>query len=74
MPAELNDNNISECVSGIIGLNMTSPTIQNNVLENNKTYGLYLANVEGAGEGIKNNMMTQQRNGTASVLELCAHP
>ena len=66
MPAELNHNNISQCGSGIIGLDMTSPTLQNNVLENNKTYGLYLANVEGAGEGIKNN--TMRNNGTGLLL------
>ena len=66
MPAELNDNTISECVFGIMGLNMTDPTIQNNTLDNNLLKGLYLANVSGAGEGIKNNTMTN--NGTGLYL------
>ncbi len=56
-PAELNNNEISTCVSGIQG-NFTSPTIQNNTLRDNN-YGLYLYNVSGTGNGIQNNTIAE---------------
>ena len=55
-PAELNNNEISSCVYGIQG-GFENPTIQNNTLTDN-SYGLYLYNDEGTGNGIQNNTIT----------------
>ncbi len=69
-PAELNNNEISDCVYGIQG-NMVSPTIQGNTLTDN-LYGLYLYNTE-QGTGIRDNTITD--NATVGLyLSNCSVP
>ena len=74
-PAELNNNEISDCVYGILGIgvpSMESPTIQGNTVRDN-SYGLYLANATGTGNGIQDNAITD--NDLVGVyLSTCSVP